>query len=244
MNALTRLATTAAFFSIVSGCASIPDEQRTASDPWEPMNRSLYAFNTTVDKATLRPVARGYRAILPAPARQGVSNFFSNLTTPRSIVNNLLQGKPRQGLTETLRFVVNSTVGIGGLIDVATAGGLEEHNEDFGQTFAVWGIPDGPYVMLPFLGPKTLRGAIATPLDMLADPVSHVDESSLRDKLVVMRIIDLRYRLLSVEGLLEESRDPYTTVRDSYLQNREFEIFDGEPPEDEDDFFDEFLDDE
>ena len=221
----------------------MPKEQRVEHDPWEPLNRSIYAFNTGFDNVTTKPLAKGYRAIMPSPVRKGFTNFFKNLTTPRSILNNFLQGKPGRGFSETGRFLLNSTIGIGGFIDVATAGGMEEYREDFGQTFAVWGVPDGPYVMLPFLGPQTLRDTIAYPLDIVAGPLYDYRNSSIRDKLTVMRIIELRYRLLATDDFLNQSKDPYITLRESYLQNREYEIYDGEPPED-DEFFDEFLEDD
>ena len=161
------------------------------------------------------------------------------------MLNNFLQGKPRQGLDELVRFLLNSTIGIGGLVDVATISGIEAHPEDFGQTAAVWGIPSGPYVMLPFLGPRTLRGTFTLPLDILADPLYHYDVSSVRDKVYVLRLIHLRSRLLSLEDLLKDSKDPYVTVRESYLQNRDFQIYDGNPPNEEDDeFYDEFLEEE
>lgn len=168
---------------------------------------------------------------------------MTNLVTPRSIINNFLQGKPAYGFSELGRFVFNSTLGIGGLFDVATAGGLERHREDFGQTAAVWGVPPGPYVMLPFLGPQTLRNAVLLPIDIASSPLYHYDNSSVRDKLYILRAIEVRERLFAVDRLLEDSKDHYITVRESYLQNREFEVYDGDPPED-DEFFDEFFDDE
>jgi len=227
----------------LSACTSIPAEQRAASDPWESMNRSVFQLNINVDKATTKPLARGYRKILPGPVRKGVSNFFQNLTTPRSSINNFLQGKPARGFSELGRFVLNSTIGIGGLIDVATAGGMQEYPEDFGQTAATWGVPDGPYVMLPLLGPKTLRDVVFLPVDIAVDPLYQYDNTSLRDKLYFVRLIDLRYRLLTLDRLLDKSNDPYLTARESYLQNREYEVYDGDPPLD-DDFFDDFLDEE
>jgi phospholipid-binding lipoprotein MlaA len=207
------------------------------------MNRSLYNVNRVLDDATLKPIAKGYRAVTPEPVRKGVSNFFINLSTPRSMINNFLQGKPQRGFSELGRFIVNTTVGIGGLIDIATASGFEDYREDFGQTAAVWGIPDGPYVVLPMLGPQTLRDAVFLPVDIALDPLYQYENSSVRDKLYVLRLIDLRYRLLAAERFLEDSKDPYVTLRESYLQNREYEVYDGEPPED-DDFYDEFLDEE
>ena len=203
----------------------------------------MYAVNDVVDRATLKPLARGYRAVIPRFARTGVSNFFDNLVTPRSAVNNVLQGKPYAGGEDLFRFIINSTVGIGGLIDVASAAGMPEHRETFRETFAVWGIPDGPYVVLPFLGPHTMSDVFALPFDIWADPWQHYDESSVRDKLWVLRLIDIRYRILSADGLLEDSEDPYIALREAYLQNREFRIYDGDPPEsqEDEDLFNEFF---
>ena len=156
-------------------------------------------------------------------------------------LNNFLQGKRGNGFSETGRFLFNSTVGIAGIFDVASASGMDEYREDFGQTAAVWGMPDGPYVMLPILGPKTLRDAVFTPLDILSNPLFHYDNSSVRDPLVGLGFIDLRYRLLTFDKLLEDSKDTYITTRESYLQNREYEVYDGNPPQD-DDFFDDIED--
>lgn len=228
---------------MLSGCVSIAPEQRSDSDPWEGLNRGIYNVNVAVDNVTLKPIAKGYGKITPSPVRRGISNFFSNLTTPASSLNNFLQGKGARGFSELGRFLVNSTVGIGGIIDVTGASGVEAFDEDFGQTAATWGIPSGPYVMLPILGPRTLRGALTMPLDALANPLNHYDNSSARDPLNVVRIINLRHSILAAEKFLEDSKDPYLTLRESYLQNREFEVFDGDPPED-DDFFDEFYDDD
>lgn len=226
---------------VLSACSTIPADQRVESDPWESMNRTVFGANTAIDKATTKPLAKGYRKILPGPIRKGVSNFFRNLTAPASALNNVLQGKPARGLSEIGRFVFNSTFGIGGLLDIATAGGMEEYREDFGQTAAVWGIPNGPYVMLPLLGPQTLRDAILLPVDIIVDPLYQYENASVRDKLYVLRLIDLRYLLLPADKFLEDSRDPYVTLRESFLQNLEYEIYDGDPPVD-DEFFDEFLD--
>ena len=226
----------------LSGCASVPPEQRVASDPWEPMNRTIYGFNTVVDNVTLKPLAKGYDAVLPSPVRTGIRNFFSNLLTPQSALSNFLQGKPGDGFTELARFAFNSTVGIGGLLDVAASGGMEARTEDLAQTAAVWGVPAGPYVMLPFLGPHTLRGAILRPFAVSYLLYSY-DNTSVRDKLQVLRLISIRSRLLAAEKFIDDSQDRYITIRESYLQNREYEIYDGNPPED-DEFFDEFFDDE
>ncbi|NNC76599.1 MAG: VacJ family lipoprotein [Woeseiaceae bacterium] len=212
-----------------------------AHDPWEPVNRGIYRFNDFGDRVLIKPVAKAYKTLVPSFMRRGVTNFADNLSTPRSAMNNFLQGKPKRGVSDLVRFVLNSTFGIAGLLDLASAAGLEEYDEDFGQTFAVWGMPDGPYVVLPFLGPSTLRDAFAQPLDRATDPLVYYDNSSVRDKLYVLRLIDLRARLLAAEGLLEDSKDRYITLRESYLQNRNYVIHDGDPPVDED-FYDDFED--
>jgi phospholipid-binding lipoprotein MlaA len=228
-----------------AGCASLPPGEPVEHDPWERLNRSLYSFNEAADSVSLKPIAKGYQKVLPEPIRKGITNFAQNLGAPRNIVNNFLQGKPSRGVSELARFIVNSTIGLGGLIDIATASGVEAHREDFGQTAAVWGVPPGPYVMVPFIGPQTLRDVILMPANIEFDILHHVDESSIRDRLWVLRSIDLRHRVLSLEDLLADSADPYVTLRESYLQNREFEIYDGDPPmEDDDDFYDDLLDDE
>ena len=237
-----------------SGCASSPaadgddgdNPVRAEYDPLEPLNRSLYAINDAVDRYTLKPIARGYKAVVPAFARRGVTNFSQNLTTPRSAINNFLQGKPGPGFTDLGRFLLNSTFGLAGLIDIASEEGIPVYDEDFGQTLAVWGLPEGPYLFIPILGPNTLLDALSIPLDILSDPLYHYDNSSVRDKLYVLRLIDLRMRLLSAEALLADSKDPYLTVRESYLQNRRFQVYDGNPPstEEEDDLFDEFFEEE
>ena len=227
----------------LSACSSIPAAQRVDYDPWEPLNRTIFDVSLAIDKVSTKPLAKGYQAVMPGPARTGVSNFFRNLTAPRSALNNFLQGKPGRGFSEFGRFLFNSTLGIGGIFDVATAGGIQSYPEDFGQTAAVWGVPDGPFVMLPFLGPHTLRDAVLTPVDLMSNPIYFYNNTSVRDKVNVLRIIDLRYRLLPTDRFLDDSKDKYLTTRESFLQNRTFEIYDGDPPV-EDDFFDEFLEDE
>ena len=246
MHHVVRTAAPLAIAVLLGACAGnevTPREDRSPADPWEPLNRTMYNVNDAVDRVTLRPVARAYKAVLPGFVRQGVTNFSRNLFVPRSIVNNVLQGKPREGGTEFARLIVNSTVGIGGLLDVASAMGLEQHDETFRQTAAVWGAPQGPFVFIPMLGPHTLTDALILPLDIAADPLWHYEVSSVRDKLYVLRTINLRARLLTAEKLLEDSKDPYITTRESFLQNREYQIHDGDPPVD-DDFYDDFFDEE
>ena len=229
---------------LAGGCAGAGPQTASAPevDPWEATNRRIDAFNTKVDDATLKPIAKGYDKVVPDFLQQGVSNFSSNLRGPLRIVNNFLQGDGGEGFSETGRFLVNSTLGVGGLFDVATRMGFEKFPEDFGQTLAVWGVPSGPYVIVPFFGPQTLRDALALPVDFLADPLLYYEHDRIRYSIFALRSIDLRARFLSVEKFVKDSYDPYIAVRESYLQNREFEIHDGDPPVDED-FYDDFLED-
>ena len=229
----------------MAGCATTapPPEERAPEDPWEPLNRNIHTFNRTLDRFTLRPIAKAYEKAVPSTVRLGVTNFSRNLRAPLNLINNFLQGQPRDGFTETGRFLANSTFGVLGIFDVATDMGLERKPEDFGQTFAAWGAPDGPYVVVPILGPRTLRDALAIPLNFLADPLLHYDNSSARDKLYFLRLIDVRHRLFPAEELVADSPDLYLTIRESYLQRRRFLIHDGDPPEDED-FYEDFYDEE
>jgi len=240
------LCVAAAAFLWLGGCAGNAPTQNaappSAADPWESLNRDIFVANRRLDKYTLKPIATGYRRILPSALRTGIDNFFLNLRSPWHSINNLLQGDGRESLHEAGRFLFNSTFGIGGLIDVASDVGLEQHAEDFGQTLAVWGVPQGPYVMIPFFGPSTLRDGLALPLDFFADPLAWYDNSSVRTKLWVLRIINLRERYLDAEDLLDDSFDPYIRLREAYLQNRRYEIYDGNPPM-EDDFYEEFEED-
>jgi phospholipid-binding lipoprotein MlaA len=237
---------------VLGGCASNApgaadeDDRQTAVesrvDPWEPVNRHVFAFNRGVDRATLKPIATGYEKVIPSFIRSGVRNFMVNLRGPRNILNNFLQGKGSNGFSETGRLVVNSTIGLLGVVDVASRLGLEKHREDFGQTLAVWGVPDGPYVMVPFAGPQTLRDVFAFPLDVLADPLWYYENDSVRYALYALRFIDLRARFLPQDDLLDEAFDPYVRLREAYLQNRRFAVYDGNPPVD-DDFYDDLYDD-
>jgi phospholipid-binding lipoprotein MlaA len=231
---------------LASGCAvkpAVPKEQRSAADPWEPLNRQIHGFNNGLDKVTFKPLAKGYRFLFPQFLRTGIRNFSTNLRAPAHSLNNLLQGKGKNSLSELGRFLANSTFGLLGVLDVATDMGLEKHPEDFGQTFAAWGIPDGPFVTVPILGPRTLRGAFAIPLNILADPLLYYDNSSVRDRLWFIRVIDLREKLFAAEALLKGSQDRYISIREAYLQNRLYLIYDGDPPVDED-LYEDFDDDE
>ena len=230
---------------LLSGCATknpvTPKEDRSPADPWEPLNRRISAFNDNVDSVSFKPLARGYEKVFPDFARKGINNASRNLFAPRNIINNFLQGKVHRGFGETARFLVNSTVGIAGLIDVGQKIGLDPHREDFGETLAVWGVPDGPYVVVPILGPRTLRDATMIPFNFAADPSFYIDDDRTRWSLYAVRAIDTRASLFAAESLIEDSFDRYLSIRESYLQNRRFLVFDGDPPEDED-FYDDFED--
>jgi phospholipid-binding lipoprotein MlaA len=231
----------------LSACAgnipAAPKDQRAEYDPWEPLNRRLSNFNEGFDRVTLKPLAKGYDKVMPEFVKTGVANFSDNLWGPRNIINNFLQGKGSVAGVELVRFLVNTTVGIGGLFDVAGASGVDGNPETFGETFAVWGIPDGPYVVIPLLGPRTLGGAVGIPFNFLSDPLWHVDDSTVKWTIYGIRYVDVRRRLFPAEALIEDSYDRYLAVRESFLQNWQFRVHDGDPPED-DDFYDEFLDEE
>lgn len=236
-----RIALACVTAALVTGCASNQTLSGAEYDPWEGLNRDIYAVNQVFDDYLLRPVAKGYDTVLPQFVQTGIGNFFDNLRSPRSALNNFLQGKPVKGFEDIGRFVFNTTLGVGGLFDVASRGGLEENYEDIGQTLAVWGVPRGPYIVLPFFGPSSLRDTPVRPVGLFLDPVALYDNTSVRDKLVVLRIIALRDRLLDADEFLKDAEDKYIRVRESYLQNREFEIYDGNPPMD--DLYDDFDED-
>ena len=230
---------------LVSGCTTTnppaPKEERAIYDPWEPLNRRVHSFNDTVDRFSFKPLAKGYEKVFPRFVRTGINNFSKNLRTPLFIVNNLLQGKVTRSVSETGRLIVNSAFGVGGLFDVATQMGMETYREDFGQTLAVWGVPDGPYVVIPILGPRNLRDATMIPLNFAADPLLYLDHDRTRRTIYFVRAVDLRAELFTAEALIEDSFDRYLAIRESYLQNRQFLVYDGDPPEDED-FYDDFED--
>ena len=215
---------------VLSGCANVPPTEE-ARDPLEPINRVVYTFNDKVDVYVLKPLAQGYRKVVPTPVRRSVNHFFDNLWEPRTIVNDFLQGKFQQGAQDTLRFAFNTTAGIGGLFDVASAMDLPRHEEDFGQTFGRWGIGEGWYLVLPFLGPSTVRDTVGLFPDYALDPVSRHDEVRERNALYALRAIDRRAELLSASRIREEAAlDPYLFTRESYRQHRWDRIWDGNPP--------------
>ncbi|MEZ5605786.1 MAG: VacJ family lipoprotein [Burkholderiaceae bacterium] len=217
---------------LLAGCATVahPDPR----DPWESYNRAMTSFNDGVDKAVIKPVATVYKDVMPQPVRTGVGNFFGNLGDAWSFVNNVLQAKPEGALHSFWRVVVNTTIGIGGLFDPATEMRLVRHREDFGQTLGRWGADSGPYLVLPILGPSTLRDTIALPVDYLGRPQAQIHDVPVRNSLTVLEAIDTRARLLGVEQLLDQAAlDPYSFQRDAYLQKRRSDIRGGEAPDEE-----------
>jgi phospholipid-binding lipoprotein MlaA len=224
----------------LAGCTTTSGPNN-PQDPFENANRSIYKFNTSIDKAVLKPVAQGYRAAFPQFVRSGVNNFFGNLGQVTVIANSLFQAKFRQAGESTGRLVINTTVGVLGLIDVATAWGVAKYNEDFGQTLGYWGARPGPYVMLPFLGPSTVRDGLGQWLvDSNFGYFGYVNDLPARYGAFALDTINTRANLLEAEKVLDEAAlDPYSFLRDAYLQRRERLVYDGNPPqkklEDEDD---------
>ena len=217
---------------LLGGCASTGNPR----DPLEPLNRAIYKFNDGADHLLIKPAAEFYRFILPEFMRTGVSNFFSNINDVIVALNSLLQGKVTQAGSDVARLIVNSTVGVLGLFDVATEIGLEKHNEDFGQTLGYWGIGDGPYLVLPFLGPSSARDAVGWVGDFYTWPITYVEPERDRNILIAVRFISLRADLLEASRILETAAlDPYEFVRDAFLQRRRNLVYDGKPPPDEDD---------
>ena len=213
---------------LLGGCASSGNPR----DPFEPVNRVVYSINDGLDRAIAKPVAEGYRAVVPELARSGVTNFFSNIEDVWIMLNNLLQGKVESALDDMARVLVNSTVGLFGVVDVASDLGISKHNEDFGQTLGRWGVGSGPYVVLPFLGSSTLRDALGRGLvDMQGDIVRQLDHVPTRNSLLVTRLINTRANLLDASRIVEEAAlDKYSFTRDAYLQRRENLVYDGNPP--------------
>lgn len=204
-----------------------------ARDPWEPMNRRIYAFNDMLDIAVARPVAQVYVNVVPGFARTGVHNFLGNLGDVWSMANSALQLKGRATAETLMRVSVNTVFGLAGVLDLATDMGLERRKEDFGQTLGYWGVPPGPYLVLPILGPSTVRDGMGLPLDFKGDLSQSVDSIATRNVLTALRITDLRASLLkTVDAVKDASLDPYSFVRDAYLQKRENDIYDGNPPSD------------
>jgi phospholipid-binding lipoprotein MlaA len=209
----------------LGGCATTNPK-----DPFEKFNRTMFSFNDAVDQAALKPAAEAYRT-LPSFMQTGVGNFFGNLGDVWTAANNLLQGKVADGMSDVMRVTFNSTFGLLGLLDIASEAGLAKHKEDFGQTLGKWGVASGPYIVLPLLGPSTLRDTVATPVDLTGDPWDYARPIRVRSLGYVGRVVDQRAAVLDASNLIEEAAlDRYVFVRDAYMQRRESKVRDGDSP--------------
>lgn len=213
------------FAAVAGGCAT----SNTPSDPLEGVNRAVFSFNEGFDKVLLKPVATGYKTVVPEPARQCVGNVFSNINDIFVSINSLLQGKVGDAVSDACRVLVNTTVGIGGCFDVASKMGLEKHNRDFGQTLGKWGFTPGPYLVIPFLGPSNFRDGIGTGITSYLDPVWNISHVPTRNVVAATRAVNTRAELINAGNVLEEaSLDKYSFVRDAYLQRRQGMVEDGD----------------
>lgn len=229
LRALTAAAVT---FTVLGGCATT-GAGGDPRDPFEPMNRAIYKFNDEFDKAIAKPVAEAYRAFVPDAVRTGVGNFFSNINDVIVALNNALQGKIPDAINDVGRIAVNTTLGVLGFRDVATELGVPKNNEDFGQTLGRWGFRDGPYIVLPILGPSSVRDTVGWAGDIYTSPLVGVDNVNWRNSLIGLRFVTVRADLLEASAILETAAlDPYEFVRDAYLQRRRNLVYDGNPPAD------------
>ncbi|PRF42593.1 ABC transporter [Burkholderia multivorans] len=218
MNNMRIIAVTVAASAMLSGCATGPN--RNPNDPLEPMNRAMYKFNDTVDEHIAVPIAKGYQKITPTPLRTAISNFFSNLGDLGNMANNLLQLRITDATQDLMRVAMNSVFGMAGLIDIATPAGLPKHHQDFGLTLARWGVPSGPYLVLPVFGPSTFRDGVGRAVDVRFNLLNYI-EPAARNPMYVMQFISARSDLLGATDLLKQAAlDPYSFVRDAYLQQR------------------------
>lgn len=212
---------------LLAGCATSGNTK----DPIEGFNRAMFAFNEGLDTVIIKPVATGYEAVLPAPIRNGVTNFFSNIGDVFIGVNNLLQGKVPEAFSDLGRVAINTTIGLLGVMDIASDAGLEKHDEDFGQTFGRWGVGNGAYVVLPLFGSRTARDTVGLVLDVATDPVAQHEPNRVRTAATVLRLVNTRANLLPADKVVDEAAlDKYSYVRDAYLQRRRNLIHDGNPP--------------
>lgn len=211
----------------LTACSSLPTgTERSPADPWEPFNRSIFSFNEGLDDYVLKPITEGYRFVLPKLVREGISNFFSNYRDIYTALNNLLQGNIDLAFSDLMRVMVNTIFGLGGTIDMATPAGLEKHTADFGQTFGVWGVPSGPYVVLPFFGPSSVRDTFGTAADLESDYLfSFVSNIGLRNTITGIRVVNARNNYFEAGELVEGAAiDKYSFLRDSYIQRRQYQI--------------------
>lgn len=220
----------------LGGCAEVPTRTSSAADPWEPMNRGLYQVHEAVDRVILKPVVTVYKAVTPQPVRTGVSNFFNNIDDAFSAVNGVLQGKPQKAGDDFGRVLTNTMFGFGGFIDVASEAGIERGNEDFGQTLAVWGVAQGPYLFIPLLGPSTVRDASGTAVRIYLGPVGDIHDVGWRNAVYIANVIDARYQAGdALDVVTTAALDRYSFIRNAYLQRRRYLIYDGKVPPDPED---------
>jgi len=225
MQATMRLSLAVLCLLLACGCASQAPVRSDPRDPWERMNRATFRFNDKFDRAVAKPVARGYRKLTPHLVQTGVTNFLANLNEPVVMVNELLQGKFTPFMHDTSRLLVNSIIGIGGLFDPATPMGIDKNDNDFGQTLGVWGIGSGPYFVIPFLGPSDVRDTFGRATDAFGlDPRHYIRDPWTSYSLWALGFIDTRAHLLDVEAVLQGAYDPYSFLRNAYLQNRQFKV--------------------
>lgn len=223
-----RIALAILVLASVSGCVTLPpDHQRVPQDPWESWNRGVYKFNDKLDRTVAKPVATAYVKHVPQPLRTGVSNFFDNLRSPTVMINDALQAKLLAAANDLGRFLLNSTLGLGGLLDPASAAGLDKNNEDFGQTLGKWGVHPGPFVELPIIGPSDLRDAPAKVVDGYTNPTTYVNNNWVEYGLYVPYFVDVRAQLLPLDDTLKKTYDPYAFIRDAFLQRRAYLVSDG-----------------
>jgi phospholipid-binding lipoprotein MlaA len=214
---------------LLQACATVKSAD--ARDPWEPMNRSVYQFNDAVDTIAIKPAAQLYVKVLPSMVRTGVSNFLGNLGDVWSMANSAMQLKGQATVEPFMRININTFIGLAGFLDVASEMGIEKRREDFGQTLGHWGVASGPYLVLPLFGPSTLRDAVAFPVDMQGNVTQRLNDEATRYSLLAVRLVDTRSGLLkTVDVIKAASLDPYSFVRDAYLQKRQNDIYDGNPP--------------
>lgn len=223
---------------VLSGCATTDPDFADPRDPLETFNRAMYDFNDVLDNVLFKPLARGYNAITPAPVNRGVTNFFNNIDDVTSAVNNLLQFKVGRALNDVSRVAVNSTIGVAGLFDVASNLDMPRYNEDFGQTLGTWGVASGPYLVLPLIGPSTARDGVGIVVDWFTDPVTYLEDDTLKWGLYGLQFLDTRADLINASRVLDQAAlDPYAFVREAYLQRRLDQVYDGNPPEQDFDNF-------
>jgi phospholipid-binding lipoprotein MlaA len=221
-----------ALSGLLTGCAALPPGEHDPRDRFERSNRAVYRFNDALDRHIGKPIARGYVKVTPRPVRTGISNFFENLGYTTVIVNDLLQGKLKSFGGDTARLVVNTTLGIGGLFDPATRMGLPTGDEDFGQTLGKWGVPPGPYIVLPVFGPSNVRDTVGFVGDQFTDPKFYIKNFYVSLGVTGMDLVDKRAELLSTDDVLGRAYDPYVFIRNAYLQRREYQVKDGTQADD------------